>query len=530
VPGHKPKIPRVISGIAMHALPLAPMEGFVLSRIDATATITDIADLTSLDLAEVQRILDKLIALGAVEWADGAVHLPRTSARSVAPPRASIPSMPRATQAPPKKVSEVRSSTPPRDAAAQRAAVRVMIAPARVPTIDAAPLEPAAPVEIPNDGIDMALDRRKRIDELYVAIDLLDHYSVLGISQKASKVEIRSAYFELSKVFHPDTSFRKNVGNYRTKMETIFKRLTEAYDVLGKKKARDEYDAYLASIGETRDAEEALSGENEVPQELRAPVTPQPPPMAAAPVVVPAPPPAPLPKRTLPTDEGKRVARELMQKRMGTMRSAPSSTVTHPGQETAPAAERTKKDVLRDLASSLRATASHTGGLDRVTRLLADAQRAQDQNDLAGAVRAYRLAMALAPERIEIAEAHERIAKELAVSLAPQYETQAVYEEKHQKWSAAATNWGKVIEGRPDDVKALVRGAITLVEAKGDLHLARKFAQHAVDLAEGDATAHFALGRVFHAAGLSLNAKRELELVRKLDPSHAMAQTLLKEL
>jgi tetratricopeptide (TPR) repeat protein len=243
-----------------------------------------------------------------------------------------------------------------------------------------------------------------------------------------------------------------------------------------------------------------------------------------------------MPPRSTPTDEGKRVARELLQKRLAGMRQSPSAsapqvTTTSVGTEPAvPAPERSKKEVLRDLAGTLRTTAAHTGGLDRVTRLMADARNAEEQNDLAGAVRAYRLALALAPERVELAEAHERVAKELAVSLAGQYEAQAIYEEKTQKWATAATNWGKVVEGRPDDLRALTRAAITLLEAKGDLHLARKFAQHAVELAPDNVQARLALGRVFHAAGLGLNAKRELEVVRKLDPSNATAQLLLKEI
>jgi tetratricopeptide (TPR) repeat protein len=241
-----------------------------------------------------------------------------------------------------------------------------------------------------------------------------------------------------------------------------------------------------------------------------------------------------MPARTTPTEEGKRVARELLQKRLAGMRQGPSAsappvTSSSPGTEPA-ASDRNKKEVLRDLAGTLRSTATHTGGLDRVTRLIADARNAEGQRDLAGAVRAYRLALALAPERVEIAEAHERLARELAVSLADQYEAQALYEEKTQKWATAATNWGKVIEGRPDDLRALTRAAITLVEAKGDLHLARKFAQHAVEVAPEDVQARFALGRVFFAAGLTLNAKRELEMVRKLEPSHVAAQALLKEI
>lgn len=521
------------------------MEGFVLSRIDASATVADIADLTSLAADEVATIIDKLILLGAVEWADGAVHLPRMSAKSIGPPK---PTPARPSQVPPANVSEVRSSRPKIEVTGHRAAVSVFTAPSpRVPhleaidfsTEDSGPKDvpeaaaapekkaPAAAPAIPSDGIDMPLDRRKRIDDFYVAIELLNHYEVLDISQRATKAEVRSAYFELSKVFHPDSVFRKVVGNYRTKMEVIFKRLTEAYDALGKKKARDEYDAYLASIGEARDAEEALSGEKEIPPELLAP------PVASAPVVAPSPPPPPLPARSTPTEEGKRVARELLQKRLGGMRPGASSpgAGSSVGNEPAPAPiERTKQDMIRDLTSSLKETSTHTGGLDRVTRLLADGLRAEQQTDLAGSVRAYRLAMALAPERPEIAEAHERVAKELAVSLAGQYETQAAYEEKHDKWSAAATSWAKVVEGRPDDLNALVRGAAALLQAKGDLHQARKFAQRAVDLAPNDAASRLVLGRVFFAAGLALNAKREIEAVRKLDPSNAMAQQLLKDI
>lgn len=541
--GHRPKIPRVIPGIAVHALPLQPMEGFVLSRIDATATVSDIADLTSLDHEEVARIIDKLILLGAVEWADGAVHLPRTSAKSIAPPRASPT---RTSQIPADRVAEIRANATPsggvrrppirvvtgRRRSSQKNLVVGLTGPREPAQEPAAP--PKSPAPPPTDGIELPMERRERIDNLYVALDLLNHYEILDVKRKASRNEVRAAYFELSKVFHPDTAFRKNVGSYRQKMEAIFTRLTEAYEVLGKKQPRAEYDAYLESIGETRDAEEALSGENEIPAELRTPAEPTPPAEPPPPVVTPAAPPAPLPTATLPTEEGKRIARELLQRRLGRPTSSAPGTIaakpTQPEPPPPPAVERTKREVLRDLATSLKSTAAQTGGLDRVVRLVAEAQKAEQERDLAGAVRAYRLALALAPERQDVAAAHERLATELAVSLADRYEQQAEYEERHQKWGSAATSWAKVVEGRPRDGKALERAALALVEAKGDLHRARDFAQKAVSLRPEDAAAHFALGRVFFAAGLMLNAKRELEEVRKLDATHAKAQLLLREI
>jgi tetratricopeptide (TPR) repeat protein len=512
--GHKPKIPRVVAGIAIHTLPLGPMEGFVLSRIDATASVADISDLTSLPIDEVTRIVEKLMELGAVEWADGTIHLPRMSAKSIAPPRPSSPGRP----------SVAPGSSPGIDPGSNRPPAPSGSKGSR-PGADAPPTVATA-----NDGIELAPERRKRIDDLYVAIDLLDHYSVLGITRKAGKAEVRSAYFELSKIFHPDTAFRKKVGNYRMKMETIFKRLTEAYEVLGKKKAREEYDAYLESIGATEDAEKALSGETEIPSELLAsPAAPEPP--AAT---TPATPPPPMPPRSTPTEEGKRVARELLQKRLGAARPgtpSPSSSGSAPSPpDPTPAVERTKKEVLRDLASTLKTTAHQTGGLDRVTRMVAEAQRAETGGDLAGAVRGFKLALALAPERADIAAAHERVSRELAVTMAGQYESQASYEERHQKWGAAAISWAKVVEGRPKDVNALTRAARALVEAKGDLRQASRFAQQAVDLEPDGIEPRLTLGRVYFAAGLSLNAKRELEHVRKLDPSNLAAASMLKEL
>src|SRR6185369_5027029 len=103
----------------------------------------------------------------------------------------------------------------------------------------------------------------------------------------------------------------------------------------------------------------------------------------------------------------------LLQKRLGTRPGSASSSGSTGAEAAAPptSVERTKKEVLRDLATTLKTTATQTGGLDRVARLPAEGHKAEEERDLAAAVRAYRLAMALAPERLEIAETHERLAK-----------------------------------------------------------------------------------------------------------------------
>ncbi|CAH8457977.1 unnamed protein product [Schistosoma rodhaini] len=64
------------------------------------------------------------------------------------------------------------------------------------------------------------------------------HYDTLGIGKSASYSEIRSAFIELSKKYHPD----KNDGDIE-----MFKRINEAYSVLSQEKSRRIYDFSLAS-------------------------------------------------------------------------------------------------------------------------------------------------------------------------------------------------------------------------------------------------------------------------------------------
>jgi tetratricopeptide (TPR) repeat protein len=175
--------------------------------------------------------------------------------------------------------------------------------------------------------------------------------------------------------------------------------------------------------------------------------------------------------------------------------------------------------LLRGLATSLRNAASLTGGVDRAKRHLEDARRSEADGNLVAAANSLRLAVALAPEREDIDREYARVSKALATSMADTYEKQAQYEERMGRWSEAALSWARVCEGRPDDAHAHRRAAVAMLEAGVDLAKAKHFAQRSVDLLPGDARTHRALGRVFFAAGMTLNATRELEQAAKLDPS-----------
>ena len=67
-----------------------------------------------------------------------------------------------------------------------------------------------------------------------------DYYAILGLSRSASEKEIKQAYRELAKKFHPDRNDDSPEANER------FKEVSEAYSVLGSPEDRAEYDFHTS--------------------------------------------------------------------------------------------------------------------------------------------------------------------------------------------------------------------------------------------------------------------------------------------
>ena len=68
--------------------------------------------------------------------------------------------------------------------------------------------------------------------------DKRDYYEVLGVSKGASDTEIKKAYRQLAKKYHPDV----NPGDKNA--EAKFKEVNEAYEVLSDADKKAKYDQY----------------------------------------------------------------------------------------------------------------------------------------------------------------------------------------------------------------------------------------------------------------------------------------------
>lgn len=68
-----------------------------------------------------------------------------------------------------------------------------------------------------------------------------DHYDILGLTRQASTAEIKSAYYNLAKKYHPDRHHQRD-NDLRPKLERLFALITQAYDVLSQPAERAAYD------------------------------------------------------------------------------------------------------------------------------------------------------------------------------------------------------------------------------------------------------------------------------------------------
>ena len=92
-----------------------------------------------------------------------------------------------------------------------------------------------------SEDVDIDPDRRREILYLVASMDGWTHWQVLGVPWNAPVDKARDAYREKAKVFHPDRYPGRRLGSFRGRLERIFRRLTEARDVLGDEAARAAY-------------------------------------------------------------------------------------------------------------------------------------------------------------------------------------------------------------------------------------------------------------------------------------------------
>jgi curved DNA-binding protein CbpA len=206
------RVPRLAAGCDPTALSLTPADGYLLSRIDGHTPWNVLRAIGGLSADDVDRRLEAWLEAGVIE-VEGA------------------------------------SSPPPK------------------------PEAPAA------GGLDLQVDPTLDLDdavqrEVIAFASQLDrpYHEILGVARDADERAIKKAYFALSKRFHPDRYFRRNLGPFGPVLERCFRRLLEAYELLSDPITRQEVERDLterASAASFRDAKESRASAAAASRRLR---------------------------------------------------------------------------------------------------------------------------------------------------------------------------------------------------------------------------------------------------------------------
>jgi curved DNA-binding protein CbpA len=485
-------------------MPLSATEGSVLSRVDGLATEDDIALTTALSGDQVRASLARLEALGLITFDRGKPPTPSSSGTMAA-------------------VGERVSSTQ-----------------LRADTLAETPLTPEEESALAEE-VDLDTETRRSVLGMHRKLDSLDHYALLGVARSIDRKALKRAYFDLAARFHPDKYFRKNLGTYKHRMEAIFGRITLAHDTLNDKDKREEYDAYLVEQRRSRSIEDLMADALAEVQRAEANVEREANEAAAA-AAAPNPSPAPPPlaprttssSATRPVDPA--IRREALARRLLAGRPPPPSRPPPAGRlssSPAPPTPSMAPSTLSpaDAMDALRRRYEERKALARAAqarKYVTNADAALAAGDAVGAANNFRVALTLTPDDPELKRRAGEMQERANSILAETYTKQGGYEEKNGQWAEAARSWVRVANARPNDARALERAANALVKANGDLQEASRLGKQACALEPTSVPSRVTLASVYLAAGMTLNARRELETAAQLAPHDGTIQAMLK--
>jgi len=215
------RIPRLASDCDPTRLDLSPEEGFLLSRIDGVTPQALLREVGGLPAPEVDRCLERWVREGVVVFDAGTGEATAVGAR-----------------------------------------------------------EAEAAGESVDPDLDLPPEVQRAVQAMEARLDR-PYHEILGVPPDADRRTIKRAYFRLAKQFHPDRYFRRDIGPYAERLERVFRRIAEAYELLSDPTTRTEIQRSLdtdpapdraAGSGQSAERDPAAErGKDGRPRRRRAP-------------------------------------------------------------------------------------------------------------------------------------------------------------------------------------------------------------------------------------------------------------------
>ncbi len=316
------------------------------------------------------------------------------------------------------------------------------------------------------------------LDRLHKHASDGNHYALLGLNPDAKTSDIQAAYYQLSRDWHPDRHFRRNIGDTAQKLEFVFVQITKAYKTLSNDDARRKYHrdnkaiitlAREQSRQQKTSTKTAASTESDPERRKRSR------------------------KRT--------AAEKAARQRMSQRRADP----------------RTR--ALKKLRDQVK------GRSTRARRYFQQGQEDYDAGNISKAVSSLHLAVQFDPQNSDYRALYELARSEASTNLSVQYIQAGESAESFQNYREAMHNYQRACEQNPDDGLPFYRLAMLILKIEQDKRKALTQLRTAANKSPKNIEIRLSLAELYADLGMNLNAKREYQTVLEVDKNNARARS-----
>ena len=324
---------------------------------------------------------------------------------------------------------------------------------------------------------------RAELDRLHTFARNADYYQLLGTPPDATAETITAAYYQMSRDWHPDRHYRRELGDYRNKLEIIFINITKAYKTLSDPDQRRRYNRDNKTMVEVarqdfktkekKDSRKKQSADQLDPETLR--------------------------KRKL--RRAKRLAeRKAAQERMNQKRG----------------------DSRSRAIKKLRAQAR--GQNERARRYFEQGKKDYEEGNISKAVSSLHLAAQFDKENPEYRALYELARSEASQSAAVQAIQSGESAESFQNYKEAIHHYQRACDMNPDDGLPFFRLAMLTIRVEHDQRKALKLLRTAASKSPRNVEIRLSLADLYGQLGMNLNAKREYQTVLSMDKNNERAK------
>ncbi|NOY28545.1 MAG: DnaJ domain-containing protein [Oligoflexia bacterium] len=352
--------------------------------------------------------------------------------------------------------------------------------------------------------LDLTPQQMQAIDHMFGELEKGTSYGLLNIASDATPEQVRTAYYRLSRQWHPDRFFRKEVGEYADRIEMVFVGITQAYQILKSPEKRKAYDRDLRQSGRMPEAGRRPNPSSSL-SSSSSPSSDQP---SASPGA----------GQPAPASEEPASTRKLSIRERLNQRAVGKDGI--PGRGPSQVRRRAERKVREQLRTHMA----------KAKVFFEQGQKDYRQGRIIKAAGALELAVQFDPRNAEYKNMLDLTKAEARRIRVQQLTLQGGQAESYQQYRQAIQCYRDAVRLDPDDGKVFSRLARLVrheeQDDRGALNLYREAVVRDPDVIEY----RMVLGKLYADLGLKLNARREYLEVLKRDKGNEAAKAGLKAL